>query len=550
MAAQPEGRGLMTAILDRASDWFLGLPAAECSYTVSEVRIPMSDGIHLAADLYQPSGQPSGEKPHGLIYVLCCYGRGALFSILNARIFADRGYTVLLASCRGTFGSEGTFLPGMSEQADSQAIVRWMRDQPWYPGKFATFGASYLGYTQYALLHDPPEDLVASVILCGPHDQAVHHWRPNGLFRMDRISWNDMIVHQEDPGLAAASNRLNASATMKTTFEAVPLLDAVERHFDGKAPYMRQLMTTPDVEDSFWDPVKHSVALDRINTPVLLGSGWYDTFTYQTMEQYERLRARGCKVNLTVGPWTHASACGMKSMPEVFAFLDEHVAGRKKDHRPLAVKLFVTGAEEWRELPVWPPATQPRTFYLQDEQSLVAQHPRSDAPPASFTYNPTSPTPTVGGPLMSGNGGRADDSAYASRSDVLVYTSPLLEEEIEVMGKPVVHVAHTTDIPYADLWVRLSEVDAQGVSHNIAEQFQALDPKRGSGPLSLDLQDCAHLFKKGTRIRLIVAGGSFPLMARNPGTEENRTTAKEMKAVKHTVQHANGVSKLTLPCSP
>jgi predicted acyl esterase len=141
----------------------------------------------------------------------------------------------------------------MSEQSDTQAIVRWMREQVWYPGEFATFGASYLGYTQFALLEDPPEDLIASVILCGPHDQARHTWY-KGAYRMDRVSWAYMVAHQEDdapqsstePNLSAAVERL------KTVMGQVPIRDAVEHHFYGRASYVLDFMTTPDIGDPFW----------------------------------------------------------------------------------------------------------------------------------------------------------------------------------------------------------------------------------------------------------------------------------------------------------
>jgi uncharacterized protein len=519
----------------------------ENTYTVSEKRIPMPDGIELAADFYQPD-LPADSKPHGLVYVLGPYGRKGVMALLNAKCFAARGYTVLFVSCRGTAGSEGTFVAAMTEQADSQAVVKWMREQPWYPGKFVTFGPSYLGYVQWALLRDPPEDLIASVILCSVYDHSLLTWT-NGVYRMDRISWSYIVARQDEANGGGVSSILDPRK-LKSVVEATPLFDATERFLDGKAPYVLEFMTTPNVDDPFWARCKHRAALDLVNVPLLLRSGWYDTLIVQTLAAYAHARDRGIKLYLTVGSWKHAEACGSNAMPEVFDFLDEYVAGRKKDHRPLSVKVFVTGAEEWRSLPSWPPATEERTFYLHGDKTVGAQPPAADSPPASFTYDPHNPTPTVGGPRMVG-GGRVDDSVYASRSDVLVYTSAPLNEDVEVMGKPIVQLAHSTDVPYADLWIRLSEVDADGVSHNLTENWQALDGvERQGGEFSLTLVDRAHVFKKNTCIRVIVAGGSFPLMARNPGTGVNRTQAKELKAVTHTVQHGNGISKLILPCSP
>lgn len=522
------------------------LPPEENTFTVSEVRIPMPDGIELAGDRYQPD-LPIGTNPHGLIYVLTPYGREGVMALLNAKCFAARGYMVLFVSCRGTAGSGGTFVAAMSEQADSQAVVKWMRKQPWYPGKFVTFGPSYLGYVQWALLRDPPEDLIASIILCSVYDHSLLAWT-NGAYRMDRISWSYIVAR-----LGEASGGLSSiidPRKIKAVIDSTPIYDATERFLDGRAPYVLDVMATPNVDDPFWTRCKHRAALDMVNTPLLLRSGWYDTLTIQTMAAYRHVRDRGLKVYLTVGPWTHTEACGSNAIPEVLDFLDEYVAGRRKDHRPLPVKIFVTGAEEWRYLPSWPPATEDRVFYLHGDRTVGAQPPVADSLSVSFTYDPNNPTPTLGGPRMA-RGGRVDDSAFASRPDVLVYTSAPLTEDVEVMGMPIVHLAHSTDVPYADLWIRLSEVDVDGVSHNLTENWEALDglKRQGTAEFSLALTDRAHLFKKDTCIRVVVAGGSFPLVARNPGTGVNRTQAKELKAVKHTIQHGSGISKLILPCS-
>ncbi|KAH8894312.1 hydrolase [Thozetella sp. PMI_491] len=517
----------------------------ENTYTVTPVSIPMPDGIELAADLYTPE-LPADTKTNGLIYVLGPYGRGVTMAILNAKCFAARGYQVLFASCRGTGGSGGTFEAAMTEQADSQAVVKWMRGQPWYPGKFAIFGASYLGYVQWALLRDPPEDLITSINLCSVYDHSLLTWT-NGAYRLERIFWAYMIARQNDVAKSGLASILDFRK-VKATLESTPLIEGTRKFLEGRASHVLESMATPDTDAPFWARSKHAAALEVVNIPILLRSGWYDHLTDQTLGAYTRLRDRGCEVYLTVGPWTHSHACGFE-MEEVFDFLDEFVVGKKKNHRPDRTKIYVTGAEEWRSLPAWPPATQERVFYLHGDKTISSQAPPADSPTASFTFDPHNPTPTMGGPRLS-RGGRVDDSAYASRSDVVVYTSAPLTEELELMGRPVVELTHSTDIPYADLWIRLSEVDADGVSHNLTEGWHALDSmERPGGVFSLSLTDRAHVFHKGTSIRVIVAGGSFPLFARNSGTGVNRTEAKELKSVEHTVRHAGGISRITLPCS-
>ncbi len=144
----------------------LGLPPATTDYTVNRVRIPMRDGVQLVADHYAPT-TPS---PAGTLLARGPYGRGFPFSLIYSGLYAARGYHVVLQSVRGTFGSGGDFEPMANEAADGADTVAWLREQPWFTGRFATIGASYLGFTQWALLQDPPPELAAAVITAGPHD--------------------------------------------------------------------------------------------------------------------------------------------------------------------------------------------------------------------------------------------------------------------------------------------------------------------------------------------------------------------------------------------
>jgi len=124
------------------------------------VQVPMSDGAVLLADHYLPIT----SQPAATVLVRCPYGRGAPFSLLQAQLVAERGFHVLLQSCRGTFGSGGRFEPMRHEISDGQDTVAWLRGQSWFDGRLATFGASYLGFVQWALALDPPPA------------QAPHRW--------------------------------------------------------------------------------------------------------------------------------------------------------------------------------------------------------------------------------------------------------------------------------------------------------------------------------------------------------------------------------------
>jgi uncharacterized protein len=172
----------------------LGLPRAITGYTVNRVQVPMRDGVYLVADHYAPTT----SRPAGTVLVRGPYGRGFPFSLIFARPYAARGYHVVLQSVRGTFGSGGVFEPMVNEVADGADTVAWLREQPWFTGRFATIGLSYLGFTQWAMLQHPPPELAASVITAGPHDFLASVWGTGSFAVNDFLAWSDLMCHQED----------------------------------------------------------------------------------------------------------------------------------------------------------------------------------------------------------------------------------------------------------------------------------------------------------------------------------------------------------------
>ena len=142
-----------TRWIDKALTRLLHLPPPTTEYTVHrDVAVPMRDGITLLADHYAPTT----STPAGTILLRGPYGRGRFAAFQTAYVYCARGYHVVLQSVRGTFGSGGDFEPGRREVEDGADTVAWLRDQPWFTGRLATMGGSYLGFTQWAMLVDPP----------------------------------------------------------------------------------------------------------------------------------------------------------------------------------------------------------------------------------------------------------------------------------------------------------------------------------------------------------------------------------------------------------
>jgi putative CocE/NonD family hydrolase len=293
--------------------------------------------------------------------------------------------------------------------------------------------------------------------------------------------------------------------------------------------------------------MQHADALQKASIPILLFAGWQDIFLPQSIQQYTQLRDRGVDVAITVGAWTHLQVGqGAQSVmaSESIAWLDRYLAGSKAAPRSAPVRIQDGMSGRWRDLPVWPPMTAPTQLYLQDDGRLSATPALAPAATRSFIFNPADPTPAVGGNMLAG-GGYKNDTALAARRDVLAYDSDPLPANLTIIGSARITLAHTTELPDADLFVRISDVDRQGRSRNVAERYVRL---RGAQPtVSLDLLPTMYTFLAGHRIRLIITGASFPQFARNPGSGENPLTAIAFTANRHTIQHAGGASMLELP---
>lgn len=531
-------RGLFTALLDRLVARQLGLPPETCSWTVSDIRIPVqhdTDRFELVADLYQPLFT-NDTKPKGTILVRCPYGHGLAYALTNAHFYAARGYNCLYVSCRGTFGSGGIFEPWRNEEEDGHAVVEWMREQEWYTGTFATLGSSYLGFVQWALLKNPPPDMIAAVIQCAPHDFGQQLWG-TGALAMEWFTWGERLLHQEEEGFVKTMQALNTPRRMRSVLDKPPMVYSVKAHLNGRAPWLDFVADHPDTSDPFYKSMNCSDALRRAEIPVFLVTGWQDVFVRQTIEQYTRLHSRGTTVSLLIGPWTHMQL-GMATQPhqQSYAWLESQLSKQTGSALNPGVQYFVTGAKAWRHTPTWPPPTTPQTLYLAPNKALSHEAPSTETTSSSsFTTDPNHPTPTIGGSLLLG-GGALPDTPLSSRPDVLHFTSPPLSADLEVCGPIVVELAHASDVQRVDLAVRVSEVDAGNRSRLVTETYRRFEAREESQTVVFRLDDCAHRFVKGSRVRVYVAGASHPRFAGVEG------------GVVHWIFHGKGrMSRVVLP---
>jgi predicted acyl esterase len=155
----PVARMIPPTVTTRVLARLMSLPPARDRDVAEEldVGITMDDGVVLLADLYAPAG----AGPHPTVLVRSPYGRRGPLGLLLGRVFAERGYRVVMQSCRGTFGSGGIFEPNVNERADGLATIRWIEARPWFDGRLAMNGPSYLGGVQWAVGDDEGPSLRA-----------------------------------------------------------------------------------------------------------------------------------------------------------------------------------------------------------------------------------------------------------------------------------------------------------------------------------------------------------------------------------------------------
>jgi uncharacterized protein len=517
----------------------LALPPAT-SYSVAverDLRVPMPDAVELLADRYAPRG---GEAP--LVLVRSPYGRRGAFGLLYGRVFAERGFQVLVQSCRGTFGSGGTFDPfGPDERRDGLATVEWMRRQPWYPGSFATSGPSYLGITQWAIAGQAgPEHRAMGVQVTASDPRAVL-FSGGALGLRTMLTWVTQVAHQERR-LAMLRQR-GLDRRLAPLFDHLPLGEADALATGRPVACWQAWLAHGPADDAYWASRRFCERPGEVTTPVTMVGGWYDFLLPAMLRDHAALREAGREPRLTIGPWLHADENLLGTgIRESIALFRARLSGDESGLRPSPVRVFVTGAEEWRDLPAWPPAGRVERWHLQAEGGLAPSAPEAGEPDR-FVYDPARPTPSVGGAVGLQGEGRVDNRPLEARADVLTYTSAPLERDLQVAGTPAVDLFVRSSAAHADVFARLCDVDETGRSVNVCDGLLRLSPDcppanaDGRVPARFDLWPAAHRFRAGHRLRLQVSGGAHPRFDRNPGTGEPPATGARLVASERQVHH-------------
>ena len=289
----------------------------------------MRDGAVLLAEHHIPAT----DHPMGTVLVRTPYGRRSALDALSSRVLAVRGYHVLVQSVRGTFGSGGVFDPMVDEERDGHDTVAWLREQPWFDGRLATYGASYLGWTQWTVLTDPPPELRAAVVLVAPHDFAASVYSTGAFALQGFLSLERPHPAPGDHRSARGASRAasppsggwhRGTAACRRPTPSTRCSKGARRGFGGwlAAPRPhRPVLGRHARHDGAGALHGADTARRRLAGPVPRADAGAVS---------RPSSARGVDVALTVGPWTHV-AVGIRGAGvvarETLSWLDEHLAG-------------------------------------------------------------------------------------------------------------------------------------------------------------------------------------------------------------------------------
>lgn len=547
-------RGDYLSILSRLLKKILNLPPVETYDIVVEkdLKVPMRDSVVLLADHYTPRGG-EGELP--TVLIRGPYGRrGGFFGPL----FAERGYQVLLQDVRGTGGSSGTFDPFRQEREDGIDTLEWIEKQPWYSGDLVTFGSSYLGFVQWAIAAEAGPRLRALSVQITFSDLYDAIFSGGAFALQTFVGWVSVI---DNPSLLGMVPRLiTGNRKLNRALNQLPLSDVDRAATGHRVPYYQEWLQHDAPDDVYWVPASFSDKVGEVSAPVHLLGGWYDFFLPFMVSDYQTLRKAGKQPYLTIGPWAHSDfALNRVAINEALAFFDAHTKGRKGQLRDQPVRIWVSGAEEWRHYTDFPPpGTKLQDWYLQAGGTLAPVLPE-DSAPDTYCYDPGHPTPAKGGPLGPGirmGAGPVDNCSLEARHDVLVYTSSPLERELEIIGPVSAKLFVHSNREYTDFFVRLCDVDPSSRSTNVCDSLLRVVPghpapqQDGTLYLEINLWPTAHLFCCEHCIRLQLSSGAFPRYARNLGSGEPLITAMTLRIAEQSVYHdPNHPSAVILPLS-
>ena len=584
-----------------------------------KVMMPMRDGIRLATDIYRPKAE--GEVP--IIFSRTPYnfndwrdGKFSSRTMETAYEMVSKGYAYVVQNERGRYFSEGEWDILGVPLTDGYDAFTWLKDQSWSNGRIGTLGCSSTAEWQMAVaaLDHPshaamvPQGYGAGVGRVGNYYEQ-GNWYRGGVEQLLFFAWLYGVEHDKfKPRIPTGATQEdlirisrfydlapeNPKIDMSEALKHLPIQDMLQNMNGKREIFDKMVRRKPNDPDWYTGGLYHD-DMD-IGVPSFWFASWYDVSISPNLELFNQVRANAKDPEvrdnqyMVIAPTLHCSytratentVVGERSVgdarlnyiEQITSWFDLWLKGEKNDFKETTprVQYYTMGSNTWQNANEWPPEnTRLVTYYLNSDGNantasgdgtLSTDIAKKDYPD-SFTYDPMNPVQSYGGNVCcTGNavkGGAFDQQEMEKRKDILVYSTDVLKEGVEVTGFIESTLYVSSDAVDTDFTIKLIDVYPDGTAYNLDETIQRVRYREGydkevfmeEGKVyKLDLTPLAtsNFFKKGHRIRIEVSSSNFPRFARNLNTGGNNYDESIPVIANNQVHHSKKYkSSIKLP---
>lgn len=595
------------------------LQLEEIAIIDQKIMMPMRDGKRLATDIYRPMT----EEKVPIIFSRTPYnfnswgdGEERTRTAQRALEVVKRGYAYVVQNERGRYFSEGEWDILGVPLTDGYDAFSWMKDQTWSNGKIGTYGCSSTAEWQMAVaaLDHPshaamvPQGFGAGV---GSVDGIIEqgNWYRGGVEQLLFFSWLYGVEHdkfkpripegatQEDLKRISRFYDLapeNPKVDMADALSHLPIQDILKNINGKKEVFDKMVRRKPNDPDWFTGGLYHDTM--EIDIPSFWFASWYDVSITPNLTLFNHVRNKAKNLAtrdnqyLVIAPTLHCAytratentMVGERSVgdarlnydEQIYAWWDLWLKGEANDFKEKTprVQYYTMGSNKWQAAEQWPPAdTKLTTFYLNSKNDAntlngggtLSKKKASKDMPDTFKYDPMNPVNSLGGNVCcTGNavkGGAFDQQKLEERDDILVYTSDVLSNGMEVSGFIESTLYVSSDAKDTDFTIKLIDVYPDGKAYNLDETIQRVRYREGYDKeifmedgkvykVDLTPMSTSNYFEKGHRIRIEISSSNFPRFARNLNTGGDNYNESEGVIATNKVHHSKSYpSQIRLP---
>ncbi|MFP4449053.1 MAG: CocE/NonD family hydrolase [Bacteroidales bacterium] len=490
---------------------------------IENVWIPMQDGTHLAGKIWMPENAENEPVPAILEYIP--YRKRDFKAIRDDQIhgyFAEHGYAGVRVDLRGSGDSEGVLRDEYLQQEldDGIEAIKWIANQPWCSGNIGMIGISWGGFNGLQIAAMQPPELKAVITVASSDDRYaddVHYM--GGTLLTDNLSWaSTMFAYNSCP----PDPEIVGERWKEMWLERL----------EGSGLWIKKWLEHQR-RDDYWKHASVCEDYSRIKCPVFAVSGWADGYTNTVFRLMENLKVPRKGL---IGPWGHkyphmgGPGPVIDFLHECLNWWDHWLKGIDKniDNEPMlrlwmqdtVSPMLAKRPGRWVAEKEWPsPDIEEKQLNLNFAE-LCFDNNKSDA--VLSIQSPLSVGLFAGKWCSYAEGTDLPSDQREEDGGSLVFDTPPLKEDVEILGSPKLELELSANKPIATVAARISDVAPNGratrVTYgllNLTHRESNENPKEITEgkkyKVTIELNHVAQKFPAGNQIRLSVSSSYWPL---------------------------------------